>query len=58
MKKNYNYTQYCQNTKPSKKIDPNHPGFLTRPHHDVFPEDIDCVIEGGNGKGAIYIGNL
>lgn len=26
--------------------------------HTVYPEDIECVVDGKNGKGAIYVGNL
>lgn len=52
MKTSYSYAKYHPG------VDPNHPGFKTRPPHDVFPEDIECVLEGNNNKGAIYIGNL
>ena len=23
---------------------PDHPGYRTRPHHQVFPEDLECVL--------------
>lgn len=41
-----------------KKPDPSHPAYRTRPPHQVFPEDLDCVLEPMQGLGAIYIGNL
>jgi hypothetical protein len=41
-----------------KKPHPSHPAYRTRPPHQVFPEDIDCVLEPTQGLGAIYIGNL
>ncbi len=37
---------------------PDHPGYRTRPHHQVFPEDLECVLEATNNQGAIFIGNL
>lgn len=37
MKGNFKYQPYHKN------VNPNHPGFKTRPPHDVFPEDLDCV---------------
>lgn len=52
MKGNYSYQPYHKN------VNPNHPGFKTRPPHDVFPEDIECVFPAENGRGAIYLGNL
>lgn len=36
----------------------NHPAYLTRPPHQVLPEDIDCVLGPSHGQGAIFIGNL
>lgn len=41
-----------------KKPHSSHPAYRTRPAHQVFPEDIDCVLEPSQGLGAIYIGNL
>ena len=52
MKTTYAYAKYHPG------VNPSHPGFKTRPPHDVFPEDIECVLEPTNGKGAIFIGNL
>ncbi len=26
------------------KPHPSHPGYRTRPAHDVFPEDLECVL--------------
>lgn len=52
MKSNYGYAK-CH-----PGVNPNHPGFKTRPPHDVFPEDLECVFEGEQNRGAIYIGNL
>lgn len=53
--KNYSLTK----PKPyHPNVDPSHPGFKTRPPHDVFPEDIECVLQPANGKGGIFIGNL
>ena len=37
---------------------PNHPAYKTRPAHQVFPEDIECVLDAVQGQGAIFIGNL
>lgn len=37
---------------------PNHPAYLTRPAHQVFPEDIDLVFDSDSGRGAIFVGNL
>lgn len=52
MKSSYGYA------KVHPGVNPSHPGFKTRPAHDVFPEDIECVLEGEENKGAIFIGNL
>jgi hypothetical protein len=46
------------NFRPSTSPPSSHPGYRTRPAHQVFPEDIDCVIEPSHSTGAIYIGNL
>jgi len=42
MKNNYSFSKY--NT-GHPNVNPNHPGFKTRPPHDVFPEDIECVLD-------------
>ena len=52
MRQNYSFAKYHPG------VNPSHPGFKTRPPHDVFPEDIECVLEGEQNKGAIFIGNL
>lgn len=36
----------------------SHPAYLTRPAHQVFPEDIDCVFDSDSERGAIFVGNL
>lgn len=40
MQKNVSQTHY-NHLHPN--VDPKHPGFKTRPPHQVFPEDIECV---------------
>lgn len=32
--------------------------FKTMSKQIVYPEDITCIVEPTNGKGAIFIGNL
>ena len=36
----------------------SHPGYRTRPAHQVLPEDIQCVYEPHNNRGGIFLGNL
>jgi hypothetical protein len=52
MKAPYSFAKYHPG------VSPTHPGFKTRPPHDVFPEDIECVLEGQQNLGSIFIGNL
>lgn len=52
MRQNYSFAKYHPG------VNPSHPGFKTRPPHDVYPEDMECVLEGEQNKGAIFIGNL
>ena len=49
---------YHGKTRMHPGVSPDHPGFKTRPPHDVYPEDIECAFHAENGRGAIFIGNL
>lgn len=52
MKPTYSFSKYHPG------VNPTHPGFKTRPPHDVFPEDIECVYEDQTTRKSIFIGNL